>query len=694
METKNIHALLIERKATLQAMAVSLKEKFLGLDAVIDEVTSLMMPWYLFPEAQQRPMIINLWGLTGSGKTALVRAIVEYLQYQKLYTHMDMGEFESDSASWMKNMLTDDLKFFDGKPAIFCLDEFQFARTLDAERRELGKDKLRVVWDLLDSGKIDYVPGHYTSAIFSAEKCLRKLEKAARCGVTVTNGQVDADGLEEFKTVFNGFYFEFENRNKSPEADYFLSRDFTGGLTSLFSDEDITHEILQQRIAVLDLRGLMQLVNEAQRSQPLTQTLDLSGALIFVLGNLDEAYTMSGNLNPDISADDFYEQTTKINLADIKRALRKRFRAEQIARLGNNHVIYTSFNTEHFRELIKRELQRIGAFVQERFGWTTLFDDSIVDVVYLEGVFPAQGTRPVFTTVRNLVESRISSLAVSVLEYQLPVASIAWKFEDETFVYTLRDAGGTILLAISDKARLKLDNLRKSVDPELQAHIAVHEAGHAVLAALTLRIIPTVVVSRTASDAEGFCLVDFPEGPMTRESLQKDIVITLGGYVAERLVFGEQFTSSGVSIDIEEASRLANRAVRQYAMGSDPIHLAVDTSGNEDAFFLSDRYASESIMIIKTCEVEAERLLNRNKLLLLKMAEYLTTNSRMEQEMIEEYVARYGKEEWIARDGFIKRDQYYRFHETLKKQLKSLELEETQADIDSLVSEAKAILSA
>jgi cell division protease FtsH len=694
MEIKNIHALLIERKATLQAMAVFLKEKFLGLDAVIDEVTSSMMPWYLFPEAQQRPMIINLWGLTGSGKTALVRAIVEYMQYQKLYTHMDMGEFESDSASWMKNMLTDDLKFFDGKPAIFCLDEFQFARTLDGERRELGKDKLRVVWDLLDSGKIDYVPGHYTSAIFSAEKCLSKLEKAARRGVTITRGRVDADWLEEFKIVFHGFCFEFENRNKNPEADYFFSRDFTGGLTSLFTDEDITHEVLQQRIATLDLRGLMQLVNEAQRSQPLTQTLDLSGALIFILGNLDEAYTMSGNLNPDISADEFYEQTTKINLAHIKRALRKRFRPEQIARLGNNHVIYTSFNTEHFRALIKRELQRIGAFVQERFGWTTSFDDSIVDVVYLEGVFPAQGTRPVFTTVKNLIESRISSLAVSVLEYQLPVASIAWKFEGDTFVYTLRDADGTLLLAISDKAKLKLDNLRKSVDPELQAHVAVHEAGHAVLAALTLRIIPSVVVSRTASDAEGFCLVDFPEGPMTRESLQKDIVITLGGYVAERLVFGEQFTSSGVSIDIEEASRMANRAVREYAMGSDPIHLAVNPSGNEDAFFLSERYASESIMIIKACEVEAERLLNRNKLLLLKMAEYLTTNSRMEQEMIEEYVARYGKEEWIARDGFIERDQYYRFHETLKKQLKSLELEETQADIDNLVSEAKAILSA
>lgn len=125
------------------------------------------------------------------------------------------------------------------------------------------------------------------------------------------------------------------------------------------------------------------------------------------------------------------------------------------------------------------------------------------------------------------------------------------------------------------------------------------------------------------------------------------------------------------------------------------LYLAINPASddNEDAFFLSERYAVESVAIIKACETEAERLLKRNKLLLLKMAEYLATNSRMEQDMIEDYVARYGKEEWIARDGFIKRDEYYRFHEMLSKQLKALEQEETQANIETLVSEAKAILS-
>lgn len=278
-----------------------------------------------------------------------------------------------------------------------------------------------------------------------------------------------------------------------------------------------------------------------------------------------------------------------------------------------------------------------------QFAWKVEFDESVVNIVYSEGVFPAQGTRPVFTTVKNLIESKVSSVIVSILEYQLMPTQIVWKYDKGQFSYDVRDEKGNVVLSFTDHAKLKLENLRRSVDPQIQAHTAVHEAGHAVLAALTLRIIPSVVVSRTASDMEGFCLVNFPKGPMTRETLKKDIIITLGGLVAEKMIFGEEMTSSGVYSDIEEASRLANKAVRNYAMGSDPVHLAVGTQ-NEDAFIMAQKYSAEAVAIIKKCEEEATRVLERNKLLLLKIAEYLTTNSRMEEQMIASYVRQFGAE--------------------------------------------------
>ncbi len=689
METKFLHNTLIIRKQKLDDLKAVLREKFLGLDDVIDEVIPLMMPWYLFPEAQLRPTIINLWGLTGSGKTALVQKIVEVLDHRNLYSHLDMGEFDSDSASWMKNILTDDLSFFHEKPALICLDEFQFARTVDGHQNELGKDKLRVVWDLIDSGKIEYIPNSSTYYLFRADNCLRRLEKAMEEGVTISEGKID-NGLEAFMKCFNGFHFGYNNNfDVKLSEDYFMSSDFVMSMFHLFDNDDYSKEEIRERVRISTLPEIALFVKEGMSSRPATKTLDLSRSLIFVLGNLDEAYTMSHNMNPNICADEFHEQTSKISLADIKRALRKRFRPEQIARLGNNHIIYRSFNSAQFRTLIRQELNRVGDFVTTQFGWKITFDDSVVNVIYAEGVFPAQGTRPVLTTVKNLIESRITGLVVSILEYQLSINEIIWKFGNGDFVYTLIDGAGNVVSTITDKAKLKLENLRKSADPEIQAHVAIHEAGHAVLAALTLRIVPSVVVSRTASDMEGFCMINFPKGPMTRETLRKDIVITLGGYVAERMIFGEDMTSSGVYSDIEEASSLANRAIRKYAMGVDPIHLAVENADNDNAFYMSDKYAAEAVKIIKESEIEAERILARNKLLLLKMAEYLTTHSRMEEEMIESYVKKYGQEEWIHTEGLIKKDAYYKFNTVLQDNIRKLENEAVEFDIDRIISQVK-----
>lgn len=689
MGTKIIHAALIIKKQKLKELETSLKEAFLGLDDVIDEVVSLMMPWYLFPEAQLRPTIINLWGLTGSGKTALVQKIVEVLDHRRLYSHLDMGEFDSDSASWMKNILTDDLSFFHDKPALICLDEFQFAKTLDNHQNELGKDKLRVVWDLIDSGKIQYIPNSSTYYLFRAENCLKRLEKAIQEGVTISDGKID-NGQEVFLKYFTGFYFEYNNRFIAKlDENYFMSEDFIMSMFYLFDNKEYSKEEISDRVKNSTIVELVMFIKEGMNTRPATKTLDLSRALIFILGNLDEAYTMSHNMNPDISADDFHEQTSRITIADIKRALRKRFRPEQIARLGNNHVIYKSFNSAQFRMLIRRELKRVGDFITGVFGWKVIFDDSVVNIVYSEGVFPAQGTRPVLTTVKNLIESRISGLAVSILEYQLVINEITWRYENDEFVYVLTDAYGNLVTTITDKAKLKLENLRRSVNPEIQAHVAIHEAGHAVLAALTLRIVPSLVVSRTASDMEGFCLINFPKGPMTRETLKKDIIITLGGYVAERMIFGEDMTSSGVYSDIEEASALANRAIRKYAMGVDPIHLAVENAQNEDAFYVTDKYASEAIRIVKEGEMEAERILTRNKLLLLKMGEYLTTHSRMEETEIESYVKKYGQEEWIHSEGLVKKDAYYKFNTMLQAHIMGLQNEAVEFDIERIISKVK-----
>ena len=60
---------ILKKKTSLAKAVIQLKKEFVGLDGIIDELSDTILPWWLFPENQLRPLIINLWGMTGSGKT-------------------------------------------------------------------------------------------------------------------------------------------------------------------------------------------------------------------------------------------------------------------------------------------------------------------------------------------------------------------------------------------------------------------------------------------------------------------------------------------------------------------------------------------------------------------------------------------------------------------------------------------------
>jgi ATP-dependent Clp protease ATP-binding subunit ClpA len=64
------------RRKALQKIAKELKGDFVGLDEIIDEIIRNIEVWYVMPEVITRPVIVNLWGMTGVGKTDLVRRLV------------------------------------------------------------------------------------------------------------------------------------------------------------------------------------------------------------------------------------------------------------------------------------------------------------------------------------------------------------------------------------------------------------------------------------------------------------------------------------------------------------------------------------------------------------------------------------------------------------------------------------------
>ena len=192
---------ILELKNKLIQAVGQLKEEFIGLDHIIDEIQTLIMPWYVFPEAQRRPTVVNLWGLTGTGKTALVKRLVKLLEFDKAFVHVDIGEHNQNGEVWLKSLFTDDFSHHDKKPLMICLDEFQFARSLNESGAELEKDKLRMLWDLLDTGKLTGSPEVSQFNLHKAEQLLMLLDQCIASGVVLKGGEIRKN-LKTFVHLF------------------------------------------------------------------------------------------------------------------------------------------------------------------------------------------------------------------------------------------------------------------------------------------------------------------------------------------------------------------------------------------------------------------------------------------------------------------------------------------------------------
>ncbi len=107
-----------------------------------------------------------------------------------------------------------------------------------------------------------------------------------------------------------------------------------------------------------------------------------------------------------MNANEFHRQSAEITVTEVKQALQNRFRSEQIARLGNNHIIYPAFDEKSFYGIIRLELDKVKKKVAGTYGLNMLFDEKVERLIYEEGgVYPTQGTRPLFTTVHQIVNT-------------------------------------------------------------------------------------------------------------------------------------------------------------------------------------------------------------------------------------------------------------------------------------------------
>ena len=178
---------------------------------------------------------------------------------------------------------------------------------------------------------------------------------------------------------------------------------------------------------------------------------------------------------------------------------------------------------------------------------------------------------------------------------------------------------------------------------------AYHEAGHAILFHVLPDVGPvhTISIIPTGTGAAGYTmpLPEKDEMFNTKGKMLQEIVVGLGGRVAEELIFDD--VTTGASQDIKQATALARAMVTKYGF-SDKVGL-VNYGSDEDEVFIGrdlahTRSYGENVAtvideevkgIIDECYAKARKIINDNRDVLDACAKLLLDKEKVTREEFE-----------------------------------------------------------
>ena len=500
------------------------------IDEVIDKIIDNISLWYFTPEIQFRPLIVSLWGITGVGKTDLVRTLVNLLNFTDKFIEIQM-DIKTD---YVRNIETylENSGIETNEPAILLLDEIQRYRTLDENGKMLDNLSFNDIWMLLSDGKFQ------NNSKRRAELFESLMEEMYYQDCRISDEPAKPKTKKE----------EALEMKRKFRTSFWSANRFKKMLNISTSVEDIMKMSLQDR---------MELMEETLKKGEVNTGKSYEKLLIFISGNLDEAFKMSDDVeDTEKDADIYHELSKRINIIHIKSALATKFKPEQIARFGNNHIIYPCLDKQSFYKIIKMNCKAILDRIEKEHNMKITLSNNIYDVIYRNGVFPAQGVRPVISTVFNVLGSNLPHFIYHALVND--VTAINLDFENNFLISQMNDN------LIKKEIILDIDNIKKNKSIDEKILVIVHELGHALVYALLFNTPPKQININSSGISAGFVI---NHGSVDNKTFIKNqIAVFLAGLVAEELVFGEEFRSNGSTADIISATDAAGRYVRSYAM--------------------------------------------------------------------------------------------------------------------------------
>lgn len=223
---------------------------------------------------------------------------------------------------------------------------------------------------------------------------------------------------------------------------------------------------------------------------------------------------------------------------------------------------------------------------------------------------------------------------------------------NESAIYAAREGRKFIKKEDVDKAFIKVGigtEKKSRLIPELERQItAYHEAGHAILFHLLPDMGPvyTVSIIPTGVGAAGYTM-PLPENDnifYTKAKLYQEIEVSLGGRIAEEIIFGADKVTTGASQDIKQVTKLARAMVTEYGMSNELGLINYEKDDGEEVFLGRDLGHSKSYgeeiaslidaevkRIVDECYEDAKQILIDNKDILHRCAALLIAKERIDQ---------------------------------------------------------------
>lgn len=581
-----------------EAIVKRIGQELFGLEPHARQIIQKIRVYLEYPSLFKSPLVLNLVGPTGVGKTRLAKMILEELDLKDRSFYINLAN-QSDKR-WSKTIEKITKSIGHGE------NQDDDEDSSDDDDGELDPDL--TVQDLIDEmqaeedAKTDQSQDFFeaTSDTISdnAKRILRKKKRSKK-------------KVEKKDSVVIFLDDAHSSRQLTKHGDEMLRND-TNELLQLL-DEGIAYHTGGEFIPTILFTSM---------NLGLTDSEAVEG--------------WAGKLRTE-------DETLGLNFPTeiIMQRLSELWRPEGVARFRSNWFYFPELSKESGSKIMDREFNRISTQLQEVLNVNEVsFDPSVKSVLFRNFDLRGMGGRGLESLIDGKVKADIGRWILEVTNKgrsPKELTHVSVEGEQDSLLVTLTFEDGTTH-ELEPLSIAQPQSRKKKIDPNDRAVQAIHEAGHALAHYILRGVAPEEIkIGLDNGEFKGFMKRSrVKRDNLTRTEVYHSMIISLAGLESEKLIWGEMYQTAGSKSDLQHASAYAQNMVLHLGFGDTPSYRVVsaDMWSPRNSLIMNNEDRAEIDKLLLKAQSDTRALLTDNKRHLVSLGKELYHQLELDAEQI------------------------------------------------------------